>query len=274
MKALITSDLHVDFKRTRNQYLNWNTEEDYDVLIVAGDIANRTIDTYAFMKELKESLNKPVLWVAGNHDFWEQHALYWPVAGDPIESAKHTIEQSQNIYSNVPGFMNRIIIEINGQRFLGCTLWYYVPGQKQDWSDHKNILDWWMIKEEAKADLEFLNQNLRQGDVVITHMLPTYDVVDPIHIGDAYNKFYVQEVKHLIERREPKLWISGHSHTRIVKTIGKTLYVRNPRGYPTENPNYSHVIVDLDKVGEYDAVWDCGWENSILTKKNKKDKTK
>lgn len=237
MKLLVTSDLHVDFGHTNK--INFNTKEKWDLLIIAGDIANKAKIVHKYML----GLNYPLLWVAGNHDFWEVSS-----------KERLTMSQSQELFNQIPGFLNRTITEIQGQRFLGCTLWYPVYTLfKEDWPDHQWIPDWQSIQEEGKKDVQFLIDNLQEGDIVITHMLPSTEVINSKYSASHFNRFFVNDITSLIKERNPKLWISGHSHEQCVRYIGKTLYVRNPRGYPNEN-NYLHVIVDTDKIGQYDAV--------------------
>lgn len=256
MKLLVTSDLHVDFKRSSRSRLSFSAAANVDAIVIAGDVANRTDAVASYMREVTSSTNKPVYWVGGNHDFWDHDHTKHNVTS--LSQEKHTIESSQNVFSTVPGFMNRTIIEAHGERILGCTLWYHTPG-KQNWSDHHYVLDWWNIETEALQDIEFLKQNLRKGDIVFTHMLPSYSLVDPKYVGSPDNKYYVSDVHNLILRREPKLWVCGHTHTRSLKMIGETLCVVNPRGYPTENPNYSHLIVDTSLIGSSGAITDVGW---------------
>jgi Icc-related predicted phosphoesterase len=257
MKILVTSDLHVDF--AHKVKLNWTLEEEYDLLIVAGDIANTTRGVETYMRHLATQV-KELLWISGNHCFWSQDRAFC-VLNPSASPDKKTIQEAQNGYARISGYMNRTIKEVQGHRILGCTLWYDTPG-RQNWSDHQEIIDWWMIEEEAKEDKQWLEDNLREGDIVVTHMLPSWECVSPQYVGETSNRYYVHDVHKLIIEKKPKLWISGHSHERMVKTIGSTLYVRNPRGYNSENPNYSHLIVDTDKIGEYDAVWDVGFYNS------------
>lgn len=256
MKLLVTSDIHVDFKRSSRSQLSWSAADGVDGVVVAGDVANRTEFVASYMRELVATAKKPVYWVAGNHDYWDHdHAKHHPTS---LSQDKHTIESTQNVLSTIPGFMNRTITQVGDERILGCTLWYYTPG-KQAWSDHHYVSDWWNIETEALADAEFLKQNLRKGDIVVTHMMPSYSLVDPMYARSPDNKYYVHDLHDLILRREPKLWVSGHTHTKFAKMIGETLCVCNPRGYPIENPNYSHLIVDTSLIGSSGAITDVGW---------------
>ncbi len=240
MKALIISDLHVDF--AKDPLFVIKDDFAFDVAIVAGDIANHAKETLRYMKKFKKIVkNKPVFMVAGNHDRWSL-----------------SFEESEKYLSQIDGYLNRKIVELNGQRFLGCTLWYKPEKEfsRKDWSDYRYIKDFEQIQKEHELDMLFLADNLQEGDVVITHMLPSYECISPKYIGDLYNKFYVTEIMDLIKERKPKLWISGHSHEFMYKNLTKdTLFVRNPFGYPSERKYTTEfIIINLNDIKLYDSV--------------------
>jgi Icc-related predicted phosphoesterase len=230
MKILEISDLHVDFGRDP-QFIIDNSL--FDIAIVAGDIANHSKEVVRYMNKFKEKYikDKPLLFVAGNHCRWSMN-----------------LSDSDKQLSKIDGYLNRKIVEINGQRFLGCTLWYSIKDieNRRIWSDLCWITDWKNLQEEHEKDVQFLTDNLQKGDIVITHMLPSYKCVSYKYMGDPDNRFYVTELEDLIKEREPLLWISGHSHDFMFKKIHNTFYVRNPYGYPKEKADYTTNFVTID----------------------------
>lgn len=234
MKILVISDLHVDFGKDPNLKIDPNL---FDIAVVAGDIANHAKEVKRYMLKYKEKVihNKPMIYVPGNHCRWSL-----------------SLTESNSILSQIPGYMNRNIFEFNGQRFLGCTLWYQIKDitSKKTWSDLFYIKDWENIQQEHEKDIQFLYENLRKGDVVVTHMLPSYEVVSPVYVGDLYNRFYVTELLNLIKEREPLLWIHGHSHEFIYKKVHNSFFLRNPFGYPKEKKDYTtnFIIVDTNSL--------------------------
>lgn len=238
-KILVLSDLHVDlFQKDPNFLVN---PDSFDIAFVCGDIANNAKETLRYMKKFKEKVihNKPMCFVAGNHDRWGK-----------------SFEDSESFLQQIPGYLNRQETEFQGQRILGCTLWYKPSAYatKNDWSDYHFIIDWENIRSEHAQDVAFLQDEMREGDIVITHMLPGIESVSSGYICDPYNSFYVTELGPLILERKPKLWVGGHSHDFMNKTIHETMYIRNPRGYRGENPKYKLLIVDTNKLGQYDCI--------------------
>lgn len=238
MRILLCSDLHVDFGKDPVLHINPDL---FDIAFVCGDIANNAKETLRYMKKFKEKVahNKPVCFVPGNHDRW----------GSLFSSSEYFLQQ-------IPGYLNRQEIEFQGHRILGCTLWYKpsIHARKSDWSDYQWITDWQNIHSEHDQDMKFLHDEMREGDIIITHMLPGIEAVSPKYLGDPYNSFYVTELDTLIRERKPKLWCMGHSHDILNKMVGNTLLARNPLGYPRENKDFNLWIIDTDKIGEYDCI--------------------
>lgn len=241
MRILVCSDLHVDVGRQPDP--NWYVDPSlFDVAFIVGDIANHAKTSLRYMLKFKEKVisGKDQFVVPGNHDNW----------GSLLSSSEYFFQQ-------IPGYINRKVVDYKGFRILGCTLWYKpsIDAKKSDWSDYESIPDWKNIRSEHDQDMRFLHEELQEGDIVLTHMLPTYEVVSDRYIGNPYNGFFVTELGDLIKERKPKLWVHGHSHDPINKIIHNTLMVRNPRGYPHELPTpFNMWIIDTDKIGQYDCV--------------------
>jgi Icc-related predicted phosphoesterase len=72
------------------------------------------------------------------------------------------------------------------------------------------------------------------SDVVLTHHLPAFESVPASFARSAMNAFFVCDMASHVRKRQPKLWIHGHSHDRCDYLLGKTRVVANPLGYPNE----------------------------------------
>lgn len=236
MRLLCTSDLHLNHYKesykSKKLPFDLPSDDKFDILIIAGDIADGATSVDMYMRRIIKQTNNPVLFVTGNHCRWGNY-----------------FHRANDILSSVPGYMNRTITEINGQRFLGCTLWYKLRENhlRSDWSDSRYILDYQTIDKEYQEDQDFLDKNLQENDIVVTHMLPSWNCVDAYYIGNPDNIYYVSDVEDLIIKRKPKLWVNGHSHKFMFKKLNNTLHLCNPMGYPRENSNYQWLIFDTEK---------------------------
>src|SRR5699024_2694413 len=82
MKIGTISDLHIDANTdettTQADYLGVLAEailtKNIDLLLIAGDISNNAILSQTFVESLKQITKKQVLYVPGNHDYWEKDA--------------------------------------------------------------------------------------------------------------------------------------------------------------------------------------------------------
>jgi predicted MPP superfamily phosphohydrolase len=133
-KILILSDLHTEHL----QY--WALPEelpDFDVAVLAGDIAGSPEKGIDFAATAPAPIGKPVIYVPGNHEFY----------GGEIE---HRIRVGKEAAAGTNvRLLDRDVAVIDGVRFVGAILWtdYALQGQ-QGWSmamaaqglyDHKAI---------------------------------------------------------------------------------------------------------------------------------------
>ncbi len=124
----------------------------------------------------------------------------------------------------------RDTVTISGVRFVGCTLWY--DAVDPDWSDFRHIRGGWTeLSSQHQYDTKFLRQNVQEGDVVVTHMLPSWMSVHPRYAGDNDNRFFVVNQEELMDERSPSLWLHGHTHDSFDYVWSKTRVVCNPLGY-------------------------------------------
>lgn len=238
MKLHILSDLHLEFGPFDMPVV------DADVLILAGDInlGAAGINEYAGLARRKR-----ILYVAGNHEYY-----------------RHTYPGLNELLYDVSlesgiAFMENRAVEIDGVRFVGCTLWtdFEVLGaaQKdiaalfagQGMSDYQLILrshsGGRLRPEDTIAahhtSVAFLRETLAQRfdgpTVVITHHAPSPRSVPAKFESDMLNCAFVSNLEPLIEEMGPALWIHGHTHHCVDYLVGKTRVLSNQRGYPRED---------------------------------------
>lgn len=251
MKLNILSDLHLGFDTMEGPV------NDADLVILAGDIA-RPRQAVAWALRLE----KPVLYVPGNHEFYggsldgTLQELQQLCAGTHV----HVLDRSEKV--------------VAGVRFLGAMLWSdfgLFPGlEAQAKAQAQRLMrDFSRIRRSAAhADLftpddcvalfardsAWLQSQLgRPFDgptVVITHHAPTRQSVHPRFADSLLSAGFVSDAAHLLEAGRVALWIHGHTHDSFDYVCKDTRVVCNPRGYAragvTENQAFDpDFIVDV-----------------------------
>jgi len=237
MKLHILSDLHIEFS------LFMPPATDADIIILAGDI-------YKGAKGVDWARNtfpdKPILYVPGNHEFYRSNRLVM---------LKHLI---------FAGFENEVevmdedeyILQQNGVRFLGCTLWtnfeYFGAAKKEEAmiAGQSYLNDFRLIQESAtqtglltpeysvelhQRALAWLKARLDEPfdgkTVVITHHLPSKLSVSEQYKNDPLTPCFASELDELFGKMD--LWIHGHTHDSFDYMANGTRVICNPRGYVT-----------------------------------------
>ena len=230
MKIRIESDLHFEFHKDKGDaFISNMNPEGVDVLLLCGDIA--TPNTYERPLELICERFKRVLMVVGNHELY----------GSSFPEMKKKLIYFQSNHPNFT-FMDNDIVEIEGQRFLGTTLWFrdhpdnfWYSRQMNDFSQikdfHKNV-----YKENEKA-INFLTQEMKEGDIILTHHAPSKLCQMKRYGTNSLDRFYICEMDDLILERNPKIWTHGHQHQQHNFMLGETRIISNPFGYKNYQEN-------------------------------------
>ena len=265
MKLHILSDLHLDvdgFEAPRT---------DADVVVLAGDIARpaRAID-WALR------LERPVVYVAGNHEFYGSSieatvlALRMRCAGTPVH------------------FLSGDAQVIGGVRFLGATLWtdFLVYGAAERdramQQAQRSLRDFSRIRLKEQSDRLFapddaaalfrreagwlageLGAAFDGPTVVVTHHAPSALSIHPRFEGTLLNACFVSDAEHLLAGDRACLWIHGHTHDSFDYRVHGTRVVCNPRGYARAGVNENAafdagLVVDLDAIDTAGAAARAG----------------
>lgn len=234
MKLYIVSDLHVDHEPFMPPK---KAIEEADVLIFAGDIANknRGIDYLNNIFDYFEG--KQIIYVLGNHEYYSEN---YPL-------------KFKNVPDNIR-ILNNNYWEYGEMTFLGTTLWsdikpYVDFSIAQYMGDFKHIrLSEYNYRKLTPNDVRALNrqaltflerelsrcQKEKKRCVVVTHHAPSFQSVPEEFNDSIFNSGYATDLEYLIKAFQPELWIHGHVHTHCDYYIEHTRIVANPRGYPFE----------------------------------------
>jgi len=248
MKALLVSDLHFEFHRDNGRSLV-DSLPDADVLLCPGDLTNAAGIWDALLLLLEKWPH--VVYTYGNHEFY----------GSNIPAVKkkvaRLIKRLPRLGDNLGQLhvLDNSTCEIEGRRFVGTTLWFrkVMGGLKYDrmMNDFSQIGNSERIYEENDAAEEFLRETVTGDDIVLTHHMPAAESIHPKYEGSPLNRYFMTDMAWLIEQRQPKLWVHGHTHTSTQYQLGHTRVVCNPFGYAAyeENPEFDpNLIIDLTKL--------------------------
>jgi len=248
MKVQLFSDLHLEL-----QGFYFIEEKDSDVIVLAGDIAVG-LNGIKWAIEVCEQHKKPVIYVAGNHEFY--HHDYIELLAEMRELAEscpqlHFLEQDE--------------VVIDGTRFLGTTMWTDYLGDRKTTQEFNmlelgmNLNDHWLIRlqkaffepKDALAihnrSVDWLKKKLSTPfdgrTVVVTHHGPSLTCAHRDYGINHISTGFLSDLDYLVEQAD--LWCFGHSHSNLDTKIGKCRLISNQKGYPRERlpvPFDAHLI--------------------------------
>lgn len=268
MKALVLSDLHLDFAKFSPIHEGRRIDEDVDVVLLAGDI---TEGVQGIRWARETFTTKEIVYVAGNHEFYDNNITELP-------TYLREVAQRMGVH-----YLERNAVDIAGVRFLGTTLWSdfeFFGADRQDESMQEavrymndfrcihtsdgfereqsgSIRQRLFTPTDARAEFDvnvaWLEGELASGDpaktVVVTHHAPHSYSVEPRYINDLVTGAYASDLTRPMGRS--KYWIHGHMHSSSRYHVNGTDVIANPRGYSrwdgsNENPFFEpNLIIEI-----------------------------
>lgn len=233
MKLHLASDLHLDLASDKGISIVNKFPGGADVLVLAGDIHNFGHSYWPIEIFKILTVKYPnIVFVTGNHEFY----------GTSPAKVAETVALIEKTFPTVHYLKYGEPVVINGQRFVGDTLWFRNDPLNQLYenllSDFRQIKSFnpWVYDTCEKAIKGFI-ANLQEGDVLITHHLPTSLSIHPKYKGEQSNRFFLCDISELILERKPALALHGHTHERVNGLLGETRVLANPMGYKSEFTN-------------------------------------
>ena len=248
MKIAIYSDLHLEFEDQGPATLE--LRDNADMRVLAGDIG---FHHYDMMGIANQALKGPVIYVAGNHEFYGH-------------DYRNRLDELRAMFAGSGvHFLECDTVELGGVRFLGCTFWtdfeLYGTRTESMYYARRAMSDFREIRYGSRAFVPeiaaeihgnaraWLGDQLAQGDpahtVVVTHHAPSLKSVPPSYRAHRLAPAFASNMEPLIEQYQPALWIHGHMHDSSHYRIGQTRVRCNPRGYfPHDlNPGFENPCV-------------------------------
>jgi predicted phosphodiesterase len=236
----LLSDLHFEFHADAGRSFVASLDPaGVDVLVLAGDIAVGPGIVDALSAFAARYAASTVLYVHGNHEY------YGSTREDVTRITRRAVRENRNVE-----WLDGDVVVVEGVRFVGTTLWFPKPalverlkGAMADFSEIRDF-ETWVYQENTRAR-RFLAAEVRHGDVVVTHHLPSWRSVSPRYTSHPLNPFFLCDMEDEILERRPALWLHGHTHDSVDATLGSTRILCNPFGYAgfETNPDFKDRLV-------------------------------
>jgi predicted phosphodiesterase len=240
MKINIVSDIHTEFLDDDDIHDIIDEIQDADVLILAGDIGKPLLSSYSYFLENVSVKFKKVFIITGNHEYYGNHV------DDMNEKIKLICDKIENV-----SFLNNTFEDYEGYRWVGTTLWTNIdPDTSYFTNDTRfikdlNVRNYNLLHDRSVNFLRGVLDVTQLQCVVISHHIPSYNLIHPKYVHDKYNQWFASNQDKLIEEHTDKikLWVYGHTHIFTEKTMFNTKFICNPIGYEDENeyPKYNYV---------------------------------
>lgn len=239
MKLHVMSDLHLEM-RSWKQFVHQMLPGG-DILVLAGDICYlRWLDQALPIFQAICEKYRWVWYVPGNHEFYKSSVLSSLAILEAVEKQIPNLAVlrtgSKQMFSQPKDDPKTL------RTVLGGTMWFrdhpmniMYEDQLNDFNMIEGLKPW--VYEENQKFLEFLQTDLKEGDIVITHHLPTPLSTPKRFKGENTDRFFLCDVSDIILEKKPALWIHGHSHDACDYMMGSTRVYANPLGYPSEKAN-------------------------------------
>ncbi len=248
----IFSDLHQEW--ASNAYdPTAHAPSDFDVVVVAGDVdtpGDAAIDRLADWFP-----GTPVVYVAGNHDF------YVPGGADPFTLSDMRLRMRDRAAARGVTFLDDSAATIAGVRFVGGTLWtdqrlgthgsgHAYGSSRRGMNDyrcirrgsgrhrHLRVEDTVALHRETRSVIEgWLRVRVDEPTVVVTHHAPSPHSLSDQNMDLRWN--YASDLHDIMtDISGPDLWIHGHLHNHQEYSVGRTGVVANPRGHGVEQRDF------------------------------------
>lgn len=250
MKFRYVSDIHNEFERYQ---IPSAPEDTTTVLIIAGDfyVSNKRTHTLTtLLRELSERF-KAVIFVLGNHDYWNSSIT------SAVKLHKQIVSQFNNVF-----VLQQDVVEIDGVVIAGCTLWtdfnnddpflkMHVVDRYTGMVDFKKIRHgppscYWQRRITPSDvinlhydDVRFLQQSTTSSPTiwVVHHGVTQLSASTEQFPGVDFTGCYVSDLSNAILDSQPNVIVHGHVHQSKDYMVGNTRVLCNPKGYPFEvNP--------------------------------------
>lgn len=238
-KLQYISDIHLEYTEKIPKI-----KKTGDYLALLGDIGNPYNKNYQdFLKYSSDNYEKIFL-LSGNHE-------YWNLDDKNIKTMMQIEKQIENItnnFSNIYYLNNKSHNLDKNYIILGTTLWSWIKKNFDSQMGDDNRIFIKNDKPITNHDLNYLffenliwlveniQNNHHKKIIVLSHHLPSFELIDDVYKNEKYNKYHQKFASDLnfIIKKPIYAWLCGHSHSNLNKNINGVYCGINAIGYPTK----------------------------------------
>jgi len=271
MKIAYISDIHIEFAIRNNEKMNMSVAKESidnfiseyikplpaDVLVIAGDLSHFNWQSKLLLKCLNSlGMYKKIFVVSGNHDMYvvPSEKLSYTEHNSRINELKEFCNSENNIE-----FLDGNIIEYNGVKFGGCSMWYDFTYGMQMFNQTKEqmLLSWKLHMNDSNYipnfnTLEFFESEYKkmeniveECDVFVSHVGPIVPKNIRASFVNSLTGFYYFDGSEILNvDKAPKLWFFGHTHDKFDFNYNNTRLLCNPLGYISERTQHTIKVIE------------------------------
>ena len=253
VKLRYISDLHLEYYHLRKLSLpQIEPELSSECLALCGDIGNPLFPNYKYFLEDMANKFSKVFIISGNHEYYQ-----------PKENLiKQNIDQTDQLISKLCESFNNVYYlnnnshEINNKlTIIGTTFWSNIFENRETIRHSVNDYNYIyfgdrMFDIDDSTRLNFINSKWIESEiskanhlgkklVVLTHHLPSYDLIIPKYKGHFASCCFANHLDYLI--KDPVVaWLCGHSHSSIQTRINGVYCGINAVGYQKQQTGFDY----------------------------------
>jgi predicted phosphodiesterase len=230
----ILSDLHLEFYKKLPTNICNDEFPKAPILFLVGDIGYPTDNIWLEFIEWCDSKYQRIFYVQGNHEAYT----------NDIGVITNYIREKLDPKPKFTFLERGVVGYLDEYKVIGCTLWseqnYYIYSKMNDSKCiYKNglYLSLTDLLDIHYQDKKWLEDNVDENTIVLTHHLPSFDLIHPKYKTPYYADYscaYASNCDDIV--RKAKMWIYGHTHIGSdVMFENKVRCISNPYAYPDES---------------------------------------
>lgn len=237
LKLQYISDIHLEYRDKLPKFKKVG-----NCIALLGDIGDPFKSNYSeFIKYTSNEWDKTFI-LSGNHEYWQQKY--------DINDVDLKITEITTKFNNV-FYLNNSYYDLENYRILGTTLWSHVDkppikimGDDIKIKNDNQNLTYKKINKLHFNSKSWLSNNISNSNkplIVLTHHLPSYNLIIDKYQNSKYNEYFNRFASNMDDYIKPpvKFWLCGHSHCNYETIINNVYCGINAFGYPKQSEKHN-----------------------------------